>query len=281
MKNRTALLFSLLALATTALSSSARAAQLLKACPTTEDANNSVLHFDNFTPPASGLLQFYVGQVPFFGGTVVAACVVTQAHPTGVVHAILDKSNNLLISLPKQYNHLCLTGLADDLSVIERPTSLCGGYQFQPLNYNGSTLVAYGQGGDDTMRGGAGTEKFYGGKGNDMLQDYVTDENATANSLLYGEIGNDIVLGAKGNTTLLDGGDGRDNVQDAGGTSDKLYGGADDDCCLSDQDGYSTFDCGGGTDTVSWLFSGPPKTNCEVDVQGGCGGPSSSRTYCP
>ncbi len=100
-------------------------------------------------------------------------------------------------------------------------------------------VAAYGEAGNDVLKGGSGRNYLYGGDDNDMLF------GGLQRDLLFGESGNDILFGRGGNDVLhggldqdiliggagrdeLRGGDGNDTL--AGGSGDdKLYGGIGND----------------------------------------------------
>jgi len=75
------------------------------------------------------------------------------------------------------------------------------------------------EGGMDTLRGGAGTDRLYGEGGNDTLRagagaDYV--EGGRGDDFLWGEAGDDMLAGGLGyDTYLWNAGDGRDRILDA------------------------------------------------------------------
>lgn len=63
-----------------------------------------------------------------------------------------------------------------------------------------------GQGGDDTLSGGVGSDRLEGGSGNDTLR------GGTGNDILSGGEGDDLLVGGTGND-ILTGGDGADTFQ--------------------------------------------------------------------
>lgn len=78
--------------------------------------------------------------------------------------------------------------------------------------------------GNDVLRGGAGSDRIYGGGGNDTL---IGDEGG---DYLYGGDGNDTLIGGTGN--------------------DNYYGGAGDDIFVISDNLIDTYDGGTGLDTV-------------------------------
>jgi RTX calcium-binding nonapeptide repeat (4 copies) len=238
------------------------------ACRTSEDSTNAVLHLHNFTPPASGTVVVRMGQFNFFGVSTVGACVTNNGSST--LYVVVDASNHLLGWLPKTFNHLCLTDRPDDTMVLQTTATHCS-TTMSPLNYNGNILVQYGQASNDVLRGGNGIDILYGGLANDSITDYfVTGANGTYYGELYGESGNDVLLGSPGDSTHLDGGIGNDNLRDFGGNTDTLFGNSGNECCMWDSNNtYSGFDCGtGSADRVHDLSGNFPKTGCEiVDTQ--------------
>ncbi len=98
-----------------------------------------------------------------------------------------------------------------------------------------------GNGGDDTLRGGSGTDYIYGEEGNDTLsgngdRDY-----------LYGGAGNDTLNGGAGNDSLFGGADADQIFGEAG--NDELHGEAGNDT-LSGGEGDDYLDPGAGVDQV-------------------------------
>lgn len=86
----------------------------------------------------------------------------------------------------------------------------------------------------DELWGGGGSDVIHGGAGNDALYadrpytlgDLGSPNEATSVNLLYGEAGNDFMVGGVGKDTL-DGGGGNDTIN--GGQGDTLIGGDGDD----------------------------------------------------
>ncbi len=76
------------------------------------------------------------------------------------------------------------------------------------------SLVAYGNGGNDTLIGNTNNDSLYGGSGDDYLDGFSGDD------FLKGGLGNDTLIGGAGSDTL-DGGYGSDLM--AGGTGDDVY----------------------------------------------------------
>jgi Ca2+-binding RTX toxin-like protein len=103
-------------------------------------------------------------------------------------------------------------------------------------------IIAYGLGGNDTMRGGDGNDTLYGGDGADVLR------GGNDNDTLYGDAGNDTLYGDAGNDTLY-GGAG-DDVMSGGAGSDSLYGEAGDDVMTAGTSG-SYMDGGIGNDQLT------------------------------
>jgi len=97
-------------------------------------------------------------------------------------------------------------------------------------NTSSVNTLALGEGGNDTLTGGLGTNVLFGGAGDDRLTG-----NSNADQL-YGEDGNDILDGGAGNDIIyggngfdtISGGDGDDNLYGDDGT-DVLYGGSGND----------------------------------------------------
>lgn len=133
----------------------------------------------------------------------------------------------------------------------------------------GTPLYAWGEGGNDTLRGGTGADQLKGGDGEDNL------DGGGGNDLLMGEKGADTIEGGKGSDIIL-GGDGRDSISGGsdndtiwgeggedsidGGSGDDLLSGGDGDDRVEGQsgkdliygnDGSDSLEGGSGDDTLS------------------------------
>lgn len=107
----------------------------------------------------------------------------------------------------------------------------------------GTSNVAFGMDGNDTIIGGSGRDTLYGGHGNDVL---------------FGRAGNDVLWGEWGNDTLLG---------EAG--DDSLYGGAGNDVLLGGN-GADLLDGGAGDADAADAFYGIDVTRgIENSTQGG------------
>ena len=94
---------------------------------------------------------------------------------------------------------------------------------------DGSDTI-YGHGGDDTLYGGAGEDFLYGGGGDDTIYGGAGDDwvrGGDGNDTLHGGAGDDRIAGGAGDDTLY-GGEG-DDFLSAGPGTDTLYGGAGKD----------------------------------------------------
>ncbi|MDB2505548.1 hypothetical protein N9X92_07530, partial [Gammaproteobacteria bacterium] len=104
------------------------------------------------------------------------------------------------------------------------------------------TLIAYGEEGDDHIAGGSGgSNKIYGGVGDDTLWGNDGDDTldgGDGDDMLYGSGGKDVLTGGDG-ADYLGGGDG-DNTLDGGVGDDILWG----------KDGDDTLDGGDGDDKL-------------------------------
>lgn len=115
--------------------------------------------------------------------------------------------------------------------------------------------------------------QIFGRAGNDQIS--INEVNgAMPAAQLFGENGNDTVIGGSGND-LLDGGADSDTLLGKGG-ADSLYGGEGDDT-LTGGDGNDFVDGGGGNDRIIWnpgddtdVNEGGPGVNT-VEVNGGNG----------
>ena len=131
-----------------------------------------------------------------------------------------------------------------------------------PLNYNGNTLVVYGQGGVDHLHGGNGADRLYGGIDPDNLSDETSGwgSNPIYPAVLWGESGPDRLFGSQASGTWMLGGDGDDGLRDRGGSGDVLMGEGGNECCMFDTN-FAVLDCGSGTDRRGIL---PPGMSCET-----------------
>ena len=89
-------------------------------------------------------------------------------------------------------------------------------------NLSNATLIAYGNDGNDLLRGNGNADQLHGGPGNDRL------EGGLGNDRLWGDAGNDALYGGEGNDTLS-GGDGDDSLYGDRG-DDVLDGGGGQTC---------------------------------------------------
>jgi Ca2+-binding RTX toxin-like protein len=104
------------------------------------------------------------------------------------------------------------------------------------LDGTGGSDLLLGSGGDDVLRGQDGHDQIYGGGGDDRLEGGFGDDT------LNGEFGDDLLLA----------GEGRDNLSDHSGGSDKLHG----------ED---------GPDTITVSRSGPQSAPGNILIDGGAG----------
>lgn len=92
----------------------------------------------------------------------------------------------------------------------------------------------------------SGRDRLYGGAGNDDVDDEGSADPAWG--WVAGEEGNDFLYGGHGQT-WLSGGTGDDELSDAGGNGDSLYGEDGNECCMRDSnDNWVTMNGGPGTD---------------------------------
>ena len=112
----------------------------------------------------------------------------------------------------------------------------------------------FGSNFDDSITGDSGNNRLEGRDGNDTLN---------------GEAGNDRLLGGDGND-VINGGDGVDTIFGQDG-DDVMSGGADNDFFFGGA-GADSHDGGSGTDTVSYLASGPIAIENGVGVGGDAAG---------
>ncbi|MCB0096116.1 MAG: hypothetical protein KDE46_10370, partial [Caldilineaceae bacterium] len=171
----------------------------------------------------------------------------------------------------------------------------CGDYtvyrtgpeQFVAPGWNGAIVV--GTSGDDTLKGGSGSQLILGLAGNDKIKGGSKDDilcGNAGNDELDGGSGADQLYGGDGDDTLkggsfddqLDGGSGNDQL-DGGSGNDVLSGGLDNDLLdggaghdtLSGGDGDDRLDAGPGNDTLTGgsgadQFSGGPGSDRATDL---------------
>lgn len=139
-------------------------------------------------------------------------------------------------------------------------------------DFNNTTNVpseAFGQAGDDVLRGGSagdhldggtGDDALYGRAGNDFLTGYSGDDylsGGSGNDVMFGRSGADRMFGGSGNDSMsggtgedeMHGGSGDDSMTGDGG-SDEMHGGAGDDS-LSGVGGNDELHGDDGADTLN------------------------------
>ena len=131
---------------------------------------------------------------------------------------------------------------------------------------DGSDTI-YGHGGDDTLYGGAGEDFLYGGGGDDTIYGGAGDDwvrGGDGDDTLYGGAGDDYLRDGAGDDTLY-GGEGSDELFSRAG-DDTLYGGAGEDTFtfsfangIDKSLGYTH-----GNDTIKDFVSGEDKINLEL-----------------
>src|SRR4051794_24042537 len=97
---------------------------------------------------------------------------------------------------------------ADRASAVSQlvPTTVYGEDGNDDILSSGFRSMAYGGGGDDSVRVNAGTDAFaYGGAGNDTIH-----AGSAGGTSAFGEAGNDVLIQEDAITTVLDGGTGAD-----------------------------------------------------------------------
>ncbi|WP_210527587.1 calcium-binding protein [Rubellimicrobium arenae] len=143
-----------------------------------------------------------------------------------------------------------------------------------------------GIGGDDSILGGVGRSYLFGGDGNDRIKggggsgymeggagdDWIFADNRDGQrATLFGDTGNDTLIGGFGNTSLY-GGDGNDtlhgstwpNILDAGTGSDTVVGGNwTDQIVLGDMDATDSIDGRAGKDFLTVVKVIKTPTNLE------------------
>ncbi|MGK5531083.1 calcium-binding protein [Streptomyces sp. URMC 129] len=202
----------------------------------TVDEAAHVVVFDDVVPIAPGVACFR----PDERDPTVAACEVTVSSSSGP---------GLDIAL----------GLGNDRADIRATSNgdVRGGPGADTLGTGGSPyLLLWGDEGSDTL---SGAYEMHGGSGNDTLSlvtgDYAfgdtgddTIRGGAGADTVYGGAGNDLIL-AEGARDYVWGNSGRDEIR--GGTgNDELHGGPDPDV-LYGNSGDDALWGGGGTDTLS------------------------------
>jgi Ca2+-binding RTX toxin-like protein len=105
-----------------------------------------------------------------------------------------------------------------------------------PVNYHGYELAVFGQGGSDTITGGAGRDQLCGGSGNDRLhgRGEINELNGgSGNDDLYGGPDIDYLYGADGDDIIVDSGTGGFRAACSGGQQvppSRIEAGAGNDC---------------------------------------------------
>ncbi|WP_433740236.1 peroxidase family protein [Pseudomonas putida] len=119
------------------------------------------------------------------------------------------------------------------------------------LNGGGGNDILIGNGGNDRLNGETGNDQLLGGLGADILNGGNGDDSldgGDGDDSLIGDTGNDTLLGGLGNDNL-DGGNGNDLLQGGDG-NDTLLGGIGVDTLLGGN-GNDFIDGGDGNDTVT------------------------------
>ena len=118
------------------------------------------------------------------------------------------------------------------------------------LNVDGTTSVAQGFAGNDTLTGSSGNDSIGGGEGDDVLNGELGNDSLTGwtgNDQLNGGSGNDTLQGGDGFDTL-NGGDNADTLK-GGNDADELNGDGGNDF-LQGQAGNDILNGGDGDDTA-------------------------------
>ncbi|MDO9378485.1 MAG: calcium-binding protein, partial [Nocardioidaceae bacterium] len=143
--------------------------------------------------------------------------------------------------------------------------------------------VIYGDAGADVIDGGAGSDTIYGGSGADVL----LGGDDTSYDYLHGEDGDDQLTAGSAGGTLL-GGNGNDRLT-AGEVGSAVYGDAGDDILIggSGNDyldggaGNDEISGGGGNDAIFDRTDGSASGNVAVFLSGGDGGDNFGSIYTP
>lgn len=157
---------------------------------------------DDRIVPATGVLRNALGQVVIEG---------TAGNDSA---SISVSGSNFLVEL---------NGITTIFSVSRVKSFVFKGLEGDDIFTNNSSRpsIGYGGSGNDIMVGGASTDKFFGGDGNDDLS------GNSGNDILYGELGDDRLTGGSGHDGLS-GSSGNDDLNGDSG-NDTLRGGSGDD----------------------------------------------------
>ncbi len=129
-----------------------------------------------------------------------------------------------------------LTGSGNDTIAEMEVVQVTGGASANTVDATGLTLLSlifFGEGGDDTVTGGALDDTISGGAGADSIN------GRNGNDVVSGDGGDDFLQGGTG-LDFIDGGDGDDRVLGLGSSGDTLRGGP----------GNDTLDGGAGTGDI-------------------------------
>jgi Ca2+-binding RTX toxin-like protein len=190
------------------------------------------------TPYGSQAVSVLIGTDPRFG-----PIVCYQSHANGSIFTVYSLGTTA--GLDQDYVVRAASG-ADFIQIFSSGTSTqCGGYQFDPLKYNGKRLDVKGSGGNDTIICGAGRSDCFGDTGKDTMQ------NFSPVGRLIGGASNDRLSGSSSITT------------------DRLSGGTGTDCLDDPGNRHTEFDCGADADFFVSPASGAiscetPVTTCPV-----------------
>jgi Ca2+-binding RTX toxin-like protein len=131
---------------------------------------------------------------------------------------------------------------ASGLAAVYNLARLEGGAETDSFQAPSTGAAITGDGGADTLQGGAQTDFIFAGEGDDSVA------AGASNDLVTGEAGNDVLTGDSGDDHLI-GGDGNDNLD--GGTGDDLLTGDAGEDILSGGSGIDSLFGGSGNDLLS------------------------------
>ncbi|MDQ1816478.1 calcium-binding protein [Massilia sp. CCM 9210] len=128
----------------------------------------------------------------------------------------------------------------------------------------GGTDVMYAGAGNDTLLGGDGADSLYAGDGDDLAEGGEGDdamEGGTGSDTVLGGAGNDSLLVDYAGNSVLDGGDGNDNLKVGGylvtefGTVQAFGGAGDDSIVITDAPSAVTVNASGGSGRDTFKLS--------------------------
>jgi len=168
----------------------------------------------------------------------------------GLLSVFGDNLDNTIIASRDAAGNILINGGA---------VSVVGG---QPTVANTGLIQVFGQGGDDTIslneaNGALPAAQLFGEKGNDTLIGGSGNDQlfgGTGNDTLLGKGGNDLLFGGSGNDTLT-GGDGDDQMFGQSGDDRMIWNPGDDSDLMEGGDGTDTAEVNGGNGAETFTIT--------------------------